>query len=102
MSKTTRIQLNDFDPAELLDDDETIAHYLALSARDADPDVFLGALADVAKARGMSHIAKKTGLGRQNLYKALKPGANPHFLTVRKVMDALGVSFTAHAKNHLG
>lgn len=100
MNKTPRIELNDLDPAELLDDDETIAHYLALSAENADPDVFLSALADVARARGMSHIAKKTGLSRQNLYKAFKPGANPHFLTVRKVMNALGVPFTAQAKNH--
>lgn len=93
------IELTDFDPAEFLDSNETIAEYLALAASDDNPDVFLSALGDVARARGIADIARKTGLGRQSLYKALQPGANPHYLTVHKVMRALGVSFAAQARD---
>lgn len=88
--------LRDFDPANYLADDETIAHYLADAA--ADPDAFLQALGDVARARGIGAIAKETGLARTNLYRVLAPGANPSYLTLRRVMDALGVSLTAVAK----
>ncbi len=88
------VKLRVFDPAEFLDDEETIAHYLADAAADENPDAFLEALGDVARARGMSDIARRTGLGRQNLYRALSPGANPSYHTLRKVMAALGVAFT--------
>ena len=91
-------QLRDFDPANYLIDDETIAHYLADAAADSDPDAFLRALGDVARARGIGAIAKETGLARTNLYRVLAPGANPSYLTLRRVMDALGVSLTAVAK----
>lgn len=90
-------QLRDFDPANYLTDDETIAYYLADAdaAADTDPDAFLQALGDVARARGIGAIAKETGLARTNLYRVLAPGANPSYLTLRRVMDALGVSLTA-------
>jgi probable addiction module antidote protein len=60
-----------------------------------DPDLLLLALGDVARARGMAQIAKAAGLGRESLYKALAPGAKPHFDTVVKVARALGVKLTA-------
>lgn len=91
-------KLRDFDPANYLTDDETIAHYLADAAQDADPDAFLQALGDVARARGIGTIAKESGLARTNLYRVLAPGANPSYHTLRRVMDALGVSFTAVSK----
>ena len=100
MIKETDLQIAPFDAAEFLDDDETISHYLEEASQDADPDVFLAALATVARARGMTEIAKRTGLGRQGLYKALAPGANPHYRTIRKVMDAIGVSFGSCAAHH--
>jgi len=62
-----------FDAAAYLDDDNVIAEYLAAAAEDSNPDVFLAALGDVAKARGMAQIAKEAGLGRESLYKALSP-----------------------------
>lgn len=55
------------------------------------PDLFLQAIADVAKARGMAQLAKDTGLGRESLYKALAPGAKPRYDTVLKLIRALGV-----------
>lgn len=91
-------KLRDFDPATYLADDETIAHYLAEAAQEDDPDAFLQALGDVARARGIGEIAKETGLARTNLYRVLAPGSNPSYHTLRRVMDALGVSLAAVAK----
>ncbi len=80
-----------FDAADYLDSDAVIAEYLNAALEDENPDVFLQAIADVAKARGMTHLAKETGLGRESLYKALAPGAKPRYDTVLKLMRALGV-----------
>src|SRR3984957_13620201 len=79
-----------FDAAAYLDNDEVIAEYLTAAAEDPNPDVFLAALGDVAKARGMAQIAKDAGLGRESLYKALEAGAHPRYQTVTAVLRALG------------
>lgn len=80
-----------FDVAEHLDNDEVIAEYMSAAMEDPNPDVFLAALGDVAKARGMAQIAKETGLGRESLYKALSGGAHPRYDTIKAVLSALGV-----------
>jgi probable addiction module antidote protein len=80
-----------FDAADYLDNEIVITEYLNAALEDVNPDVFLSAIADVAKARGMSKLAKDTGLGRESLYKALAPGAKPRYDTVLKLMRALGV-----------
>ena len=80
-----------FDAADYLDNDEVTAEYLNAALEDANPDVFLAAISDVAKARGMSRLAKDAGLGRESLYKALSPGAKPRYDTVLKLLRALGV-----------
>jgi probable addiction module antidote protein len=80
-----------FDAAEYLDNEEVIAEYLSAALEDPNPEVFLLAVADVSKARGIARIAQQSGLGRESLYKALAPGAKPRYETVRKVMDALGM-----------
>jgi len=72
-----RIKLKEFDPSAYLDNDEIIAAYLSAALEDANPDVFLSAIGNVAKATGMSAIAERTGLGRESLYKAFAPGAKP-------------------------
>jgi probable addiction module antidote protein len=82
-----------FDPADYLDNDEVIAEYLSAAVEDQNPDVFLAALGDVAKARGMATIAKDAGLGRESLYKALEADAHPRYETVSAVLRALGVRF---------
>ena len=82
-----------FDAAAYLDNDSVIAEYLSAAIEDSNPDVFVAALGDVAKARGMAHIAKEAGLGRESLYKALSAGAHPRFETVNAVLHALGVKF---------
>jgi probable addiction module antidote protein len=84
-----------FDAADYLDDDKVISEYLNAALEDQNPDVFLQAIADVAKARGMSKLAADTGLGRESLYKALAPGAKPKYDTVLKLVRALGVELHA-------
>ena len=84
-------KLTKFDAADYLDSDEAIAEYLTAALEDANPDVFLAAVSDVAKARGMATIAKESGLGRESLYKALAPGAKPRYETILKVLHGLGV-----------
>ena len=80
-----------FDAADYLDNDVVIAEYLNAALEDENPNVFLQAIADVAKARGMTKLAKDTGLGRESLYKALAPGAKPRYDTVIQLVRALGV-----------
>jgi probable addiction module antidote protein len=86
-----KLKLRDFDPSEYLDDEEVIAEYLTAALDDPNPDVFLSAIGDVAKARGMTGVAEHTGLGRESLYKAFAPGAKPRYETVIKVLQSLGV-----------
>jgi probable addiction module antidote protein len=80
-----------FDPAYCLDDEATIAAYLTACLEDDDGSLFLAALGDVARARGMTKLAADTGLGRESLYKTLSPGANPRHETIRRVIGALGL-----------
>ncbi len=89
-----------FDAADYLDSEETIAAYLSAALDDDDPELFLIAVKDVARARGMTQLAKDTGLGRESLYKALAPGAKPRYDTILKVVRALGVRLHAEA-NHV-
>jgi len=91
MAKTKRLELAPFDASDYLDSEEVIAEYLAVALDDPDPDAFLAAVSDVAKARGMTDVAAHAGLGRESLYKALRPGAQPRFDTVRRLLTALGV-----------
>ena len=90
-SKAIKVKTAPFDAADYLDDNETIAAYLSAALSDPDPDVFLLAVKDVARARGMSQLAKDTQLGRESLYKALSAGAKPRYDTMIKVINALGV-----------
>jgi len=85
------VKITRFDVTEHLDNEEVIAEYLAVAMEDPDPNVFLAALAEVAKARGMAQLAKDSGLSRESLYKTLSPGAKPRFETIVKITKALGV-----------
>ncbi len=88
-------KIKDFDAAEYLDNEEVIAAYLQDALEDEDPNVFLLAVADVVKARSMTRLAKDSGLGRESLYKTIKPGARPGFATVAKLLGALGIQLKA-------
>jgi probable addiction module antidote protein len=92
-------KLTPFDPADYLTSEATIAEYLTGALEDPDPDIFLMAVRDVARARGIAKLAKDSGLGRESLYKALSPGAKPRYDTVLKLMHALGVKLHAEPVN---
>ena len=88
-------KLTTFDAADFLDNEELISEYLSVALEDPDPDMFLMAVRNVARAKGMSQLAKDSGLGRESLYKALAPGAKPRYETVLKLISALGVKLHA-------
>lgn len=86
-----------FDPVEHLKTEQDMALYLEACLEEADGDarVITAALGDIARARGMSQIARETGLSRESLYKALSADGNPEFATVLKVLKALGLKLHA-------
>ena len=80
-----------FDASDYLDDTDVLVEYLSAALEDPNPDVFLRAVENVAKARGIGEVARTTGLGRESLYKSLAPGAKPRYDTIVKVVNSLGV-----------
>ena len=88
------VKVFEFDASALLDDEQLIAEYLAAALEEDDPAIFLAAVGHVAKARGMTEIAKDSGLGRESLYKVFAPGAKPRYETVQKVLHSLGVKIS--------
>lgn len=98
MTKKIRIaDLPDFDLTEHLKNGEDIAAYLTLVIEEGDTSELAYALGVAARARGMSEIAKQSGLTREALYKALRPNAQPRFDTINRVCAALGVKLVAQA-----
>ena len=96
MTKKIKVaDLPEFDLAEHLKTDEDIANYLTLVLADNDPAELTHALGVIARARGMSDIARASGLTREALYKALRSGSQPRFETVSRVCIALGIQLVA-------
>ena len=89
--------LPEFDAARYLDCKKAIAAYLTDILEAGDPALLAAALGDIARARGMGEIAKASGITREALYKALRPGSAPRFDTVSRVCAALGVRLIAQA-----
>ena len=83
--------LPEFDASRYLDSNEAIAQYLTAILEEEDPALLAAALGDIARSRGMTEIARASGLTREALYRALRPNAQPRFDTVAKVCKALGV-----------
>ena len=84
-----------WDAAEHLETDEDMAAYLEAALEDGDPSLIIAVLGDIARARGMTKIARNAGLGRESLYRALSPDGNPGFATVLKVVQTLGLQLHA-------
>jgi probable addiction module antidote protein len=93
MAKTTRTR--PWDAAEHLETEEDMAAYLEAALQEGDSALVAAALGDIARAKGITQIARETGLGRESLYKALSPEGNPEFATVLKVVRALGLRLHA-------
>jgi probable addiction module antidote protein len=92
MAKTkTRV----WDPAVHLVTEEDMAAYLEAALQEGDSALIAAALGDIARAKGMSQIARDAGLGRESLYKALSAEGNPEFATIMKVIAALGLQLHA-------
>ena len=91
----SKLQTQPWDAAEHLETKEDMAAYLEAALEDGEPTLVVTALGDIARSRGMTHIARETGLGRESLYKALSSEGNPEFATVLKVIHALGLRLRA-------
>ncbi|MFN7570693.1 MAG: addiction module antidote protein [Betaproteobacteria bacterium] len=84
-----------WDPADHLETEEDMAAYLEAALEEGDPALVAAALGDIARAKGMTHVAREAGLGRESLYKALSPSGNPELATILKVVSALGLQLHA-------
>ncbi|GAP98162.1 addiction module antidote protein [Leptolyngbya sp. NIES-2104] len=80
-----------WDAADHLETKEDVAAYLEAALEDGDPALVAAVLGDIARSKGMTNIARETGLGRESLYKALSSEGNSEFVTVLKVVKALGL-----------
>ncbi|ANN68830.1 addiction module antidote protein [Bordetella bronchialis] len=99
MTKNKISELPEFDAAEFLNSEEDIAAYLTTVLEDDDPALLAVALGNIARARGMTQVAKDAGIAREALYKALRPGSDPRFETISRVCAALGVRLVAQPKS---
>lgn len=86
-----KLETYPWDAAEHLETKEDIAAYLEAALEDGDPALVLAVLGDIARSKGMTQISRETGLGRESLYKALSSEGNPEFITVLKVLQAIGL-----------
>jgi probable addiction module antidote protein len=84
-----------WDPVRYLESDTDMAAYLEAALEEDDAALFAAALGDIARAKGMTQIAREAGLGRESLYKALSLEGNPEFATVLKVVRSLGLKLHA-------
>jgi probable addiction module antidote protein len=99
MSDTIRVEdLPDFDASEHLDSPELIAMYLNEIIQEGDAALLAAALGEIARAQGMTEMAQRSGIGREALYKALRPGAEPRFETIYRVLQSLGIDLVARPK----
>lgn len=89
------VKFSNFDTPDYLDNEETVAEYLTAALEDPNPDVFLTAVRDVARAHGMKQLATDAGLGRECVYEALTPGAKPRCDTILKLLRTLGFKLSA-------
>ena len=87
-------ELQDFDAAEYLESEEAMAEYLTAIIEENNPALLAAALGDIARARGMTEIARASVITREALYKALKPDAQPRFDTIARVCTALGLKIS--------
>ena len=80
-----------WDPADHLETPEDVVAYLAEAFAENEPALIAAALGDVARSRGMSEVARRAGVGRESLYRALSAEGNPNLTTLTRVLDALGM-----------
>ncbi len=89
--KKEKLKTTKWDVVDYLRKDKEMAEYLEAAMEDGHPAVIATAIGNIARAKGMTQVARKAGIGRVSLYKALSPKGNPEFATVLKVVEALGL-----------
>lgn len=92
-----KISLKKWNVVEHLKTDEDMALYLEACLEEGDPTLVTAALGDIARARGMSQVARDAGMSRESLYRSLSPDGDPEFATVLKVIKALGMQLHTSA-----
>jgi probable addiction module antidote protein len=97
----TKTRAPRFDAAEYLDSPEAIAEYLSEAFETREIELITKAIGAVARAQGMSDVAREAGVSRENLYRALSAGTKPEFATVMKVLGALGMQIVARPKERV-
>ncbi|NYT66496.1 putative addiction module antidote protein [Alcaligenaceae bacterium] len=90
----SKIKTRPFDVSNYLNDEEDVAAYLQVAIEDRDPALLAAALGDIARARGMTQLARDTGLSRESLYKSLSGERAPSSDTLFKVIHAMGLKLT--------
>jgi probable addiction module antidote protein len=95
------VKTSKFDAAEYLDSQEAIAEYFSEAFETGDDTYIAQAIGTVARARGMSDVAKEAGLSRENLYRALTEDGKPEFGTIMNPLDALDVQLFAKPKQEV-
>ena len=98
--KNNIADMPEFDMAEHLGSDQAIAEYLSIVLEENDPAEFAHALGTIARAKGMTEVARASGLTREALYKALRPTSQPRFDTIMKVVHALGLQISVQPTSH--
>jgi probable addiction module antidote protein len=93
--KKGKIKTTKWDVVDYLKTDEDMADYLETAMEDGHPGVIATVIGNIARAKGMTQVAHKAGIGRVSLYKALSSKGNPEFATVLKVVKALGLRLHA-------
>ncbi|MDR1324393.1 MAG: putative addiction module antidote protein [Candidatus Margulisbacteria bacterium] len=88
------VKFSKYDFADYLNSEEDVRMYLETAFESSDTGFIAHALGNVARARGMGKVAKKTGLNRESLYRSLSRKKNPYFSTISKVMNSLGYNLT--------
>lgn len=96
----TKIKIRPFDMANYLGNEEEVAEYLRQVLEDGDPAELAAALGDIARARGMTQLARDTGLSRESLYKSLSGERAPSSDTLFKVIHAMGFKLSLQPLHH--
>lgn len=97
-TKKTKLKTTRFDSSEYLDTPEAVAEYLTAALETGDASFIATSIGCVARAQGMTEIARQAGLSRENLYRALNGDTKAEFDTIMRVLTALGVKLAARSK----
>jgi probable addiction module antidote protein len=95
--RKTKLKTYPWDPVRYLKTEKDRKEYLNAALEDGDPALIAAVLGDIARSKGMTDVARKAGLGRESLYKALSRTGDPKFGTIMKVMNAVGIKLRSAA-----